>query len=166
MQIKSSWMVGALVGLMGFVPATAEAQIRQSTTIERRSEQARQRAESQRADAQRAEGRRAIERRADIYNRDDISRKRNCAHLSKSDKARCKELRKEEHRRAKLEKRRQHCLARHQSNPSHPHCDGVYGGRSSVIERLPDVIYGGDVRRPRGTDPASGVLRRLPRSGL
>lgn len=166
MKIRSSWIAAALVGLAGFAPAMAEAQLRQSTTIERRSEQARQRAEAQRAEARRADSRGAIERRADIYNRDDISRKRNCAHLSKSDKARCKELRKEEHRLAKLEKRRQHCLAQHQSNPSHPHCDGVYGARSSVRDRLPDVIQGGDVRRPRGTDPASGVLGRLPRSGL
>jgi hypothetical protein len=171
MKLKSTWTAVALVGLVAFTPMTADGQIRQSTTVENRTSTARQRAVIRQREAarQRAEAQRAEVRRGSIYDRDDDSdgnRKRSCAKLSKNDKERCKQLRKEEHRLAKLEKRQEHCLTKHQSNPSHPHCDGV-NGRASVRDRLPDVIYGGgDVRRPRGTDPASGVLGRLPRSGL
>lgn len=169
MNVKSIW-TAALIGVVGFVPAQAAAQILQSPRVENRTSTARQRAVIRQREAarQRAEAQQRVEDRrgGSIFDRDiDGNRKRSCAHLSKLEKARCKELRKEEHRLAKLEKRRQHCLAQHRSNPSHPHCQGT-NGTWSVRDRLPDVIYGGDVRRPRGTVPALETNRRLPRSGL
>lgn len=177
MTIKSTWLAAAFIGATMFVPATSDAQLRQSTAARQRTGEVRQReAALQRAEAlraaarQRAEAERAAARRnGGIFDRDadsdaDSDRKRSCAKLSKADKTRCKELRKEEHRLAKLEKRRQQCLSKRQKNPSHPSCAAVYGTRSA--RTLPDVIYDGDVRRPRGTDPASGQYGRLPRSGL
>jgi hypothetical protein len=153
MTTKSMWLSAALIGAMGFMPAQADAQLRQSTTVQDRVERARQRTEAQ--------------RRGSIFDRTVTSEhKRSCAHLDKGDKARCKELRKREHRLAKLEKRRQKCLAMRDKNPSHPHCDALNGGWS-LRDRMPDVIIGGaDVRRPRGTDPALEQAGRHPRSGL